>query len=140
MKNTRLYAIPVTMAILALLCGNTGQVFASQEHEHEEYEENDEDYQRYGEHQLAGQIKIYMHYDQDVDYYGDAVITTNGHETKFDFHEDAGKFFSPMWKIYYYYGYIPDEDEVCLENLDSHRKNCVDVYRGEQRVDINMPD
>ena len=94
----------------------------------------------YGEHQLAGQIKIYIHFDKDPDYYGDALLITNNHEEKLDFDKLAQKYISPILTTLSYYGNPPDEHEVCLQNLDSEKKNCVDVHSDDKKVDINMPD
>jgi len=143
MKNTELCAVSTSAIILAILLAVNGNVYAAEHHE--DYEEHDttEDYTAH-EHKshgkYAGKIVISMYFDKKPSYYGDAMISTNGVEKIWDFGSDAEKFGSPILIPYYYKGYKPHESVVCLENLESGRQNCVEVYSNEKKVDINMPD
>jgi hypothetical protein len=129
MKKLNSGMIFVTAGILAILLGANGNI----------YGEQIKIEQHFGEHQLSAQLKIYIHFDKDPSYYHDGLVISNGTETKIDVGELAQKYISPFWIKLNFYGNDHPENEVCLKNLDSDKKNCEDVNSDDTKIDIDMP-
>lgn len=123
-------------------CRPTVNIDATNKPETEIKQEPKQEYEgTSGHNNIVGELDIYIKYDEDADEYGEAILSVNGVERKFDMEEkveDANG--EPIYFDYYFYDYLPNESRVCIENLEIDEEKCKDVYNDETEVTIKIPD
>jgi len=121
---------------MAILASVSPVLAKSHEHNHEKTSVKEK-------YEGRPQLDIYVYYgSKPLSYFDDGKVSVNDVKLKFDVSKWAQKASTRdniLYFDYYFRGDAPYESEVCVQNLDSLRKVCIDAYEYDKEVFLRMP-